>query len=245
MTAPSLATLTTRFLAHQAAAPSHEDSPEVQPHEVVTSFRANSSAMWADAKAPFDFFGITVSIPIPLDWSAFASHQGDDTIMPLCLGSIPQHMRELNGFQPKVASPNPSMAGQFEKLMNGMESCRKSGSVTERLLAAGILRILGRFDAAESLLALAEPECYGSLANVLANERAALLWYRGDVAGALSAWNAMADGPVSAFNRGICEWIQKRPAAAASLFDRAAGAIPERSGWSHLAAFYASICEDK
>lgn len=244
MPAPSLATLTARFLAHQAASPSNDVLSEVQPHEVVTSFRADSSLMWKDARAPFELFGATVTIPIPLDWSAFAANQGDSTIMVLGLGAVPQQMRELTAFEPKAPKINPSHAGNFEKLVNGLESCRKSASIAERLMAAGILRILGRFDSAEALLALAAPECHGPFASVLANERAALLWQRGDIQGASAAWQAMGDGPVPAFNRGICEWMMGKPAAAAALFDRAAGSIPDRSGWSHLAAFYASICEN-
>lgn len=244
MPPPSLATLTARFLANQATLPNDVMLPEVQPHEVVTSFRADSSVMWKDAKAPFELFGATVSIPIPLDWSAFAANQSDSTVMLLSLGSVPQQMRELNAFEPTAPTPNPSLAGNFEKLVNGLESCRKSASIAERLMAAGILKMLGRFDSAESLIALAEPECYGPFVNVLANERAALLWHRGDVSGALAAWNTMPNGPVTAFNRGVCEWMLGRPSAAAALFDRAAGSIPDRSGWSHLAAFYASICED-
>lgn len=244
MAPPSLATLTARFLAQQAMSPGDDVLSEVQPHEVVTSFRTDAAVMWKDAKAPFELFGANVSIPIPLDWSAFAASQNDATIMLLSLGSVPQQMRELNDFKPSFASPNPSATGHFEKLVNGLESCRKSASIAERLMAAGILRMLGRFDSAKSLLALAEPECHGPFANVLANERAALIWQQGDRTGAMTAWQAMGDGPVAAFNCGVCEWMQGRPSAAAALFDRAAGSIPDRSGWSHLAAFYASICED-
>jgi hypothetical protein len=244
MPSPSLATLTARFLANQATSPSDDFLAEVQPHEVVTSFRTDSAVMWSDAKAPFELFGVNVKISIPLDWSAFAASQSDSTIMLLSLGSVPQHMRELNTFQPMVATPNPSVTGHFEKLVNGLESCRKSASVAERLMAAGILKLLGRYDSAESLIALAEPECHGALTYVLANERAAIRWHCGDLAGALAAWQSMGDGPVATFNRGVCEWMMGRPAAAAALFDRAAGSIPDRSGWSHLAAFYASICED-
>jgi hypothetical protein len=244
MQSPSLASLTARFLAHQATVPSDDAMPEVQPHEVVTSFRTDSSVMWKDAKAPFELFGTTVSIPIPLDWSAFASSQNDATIMILSLGSVPQQMRELNAFSPTFDSPRRSVIGHFDKLVNGLESCRHSASIAERLMAAGILRMLGRLESAEALLALAAPECHGPLAQVLANERAALRWHRGDLAGASAAWRAMGDGPVASFNLGVCEWMMGRPAAAAALFDRAAGSIPDRSGWSHLAAFYATICEN-
>lgn len=245
MTPPSLATLTARFLASKSIASDDGGMAEVMPHEVITSFRADAATTWVDAKSPFSLFGVSIpAMPMPPEWPPFVSQLRDVTVIPFCLGAVPQRMRELSSVTPKLTETKTVVvSGNFPNLMKWVEARRNAGTVGEFLIAAAVLRAMGEFELAENQLNAAESLCTGAFADVLANERAALAWYRGDIAMAASMWNAMGESPVVLFNRGVCEWMLGRPASASKLFDRAAGSIPDRSSWSHLAAFYASLCE--
>lgn len=244
MNPPTLADLTARFLAAKAIAPDHDELSEVMPHEVITSFRADAATTWVDAKSAFHLFGVTLSsLPMPSDWSSFVSQLSDIPVMPLCLGAVPQRMRELTTIRDfstqnrLTETPTPSKA-----LQQWIDGRVKAGTSADLLIAASMCRLTGDADRAEQLLNQVSPENDG-IAQVLNNEKAALAWNSGDVETAAKIWNEMPENPVTLFNRGICEWSLGRTGMAATLFDRAADAIPDRSGWSHLAAFYASICE--
>jgi hypothetical protein len=243
MTPPSLADLTARFLAAKAATPDSDDLAEVTPHEVVTAFRADAAATWADAKVAFDLFGVTgVVVTIPPDWGTFLTHLPDATVMPLCLGAVPQRMRDLTAVRP-TASSAAAPSAVSHVLTKWVETKTQTGTVAERLVVAALLRVRGEYAAADAIHVQIAPSCTGPLALVLANERAALLWARGDEAAATTAWAKMGESPVVNFNRGVCAWRSGKLGEASKAFDKAAGAIPDRSGWSHLAAFYASLCE--
>jgi hypothetical protein len=245
MTPPSLADLTARFLAAKAALPESDEPAEVMPHEVVTGFRADAAATWADAKAAFDFLGATgLAVTMPPDWGTFLTQLPDATVLPLCLGAVPQRMRDLSHVRPLARDGRATVpAAVSQALTKWVESKSKVGSPADRLVAAALLRVKGEYDRAGAVHDDVAPDCAGPLATVLANERAALKWARGDEAGAAAAWDAMAEGPVARFNRGVCHWRAGRTAEAAKAFDKAAATIPDRSGWAHLAAFYASSCE--
>ena len=243
MTPPSLAELTTRFLTAKAVAPDFDELPEVVPHEVITSFRADSATTWVDAKAAFHLLGTTVpSLPMPKEWASFVSQLGDATVMPLCLGAVPQRMRELKAIRPDPTANRQSISSFDVPGMNSWIDARiKSGTPVDLLIVSSICRAMGDCDRSEQLLNRVAGET--AFSEVIANERAALAWSRGLIQEAAKIWNDMAENPVTLFNRGVCEWMLGRTGSAAALFDRAADTIPDRSGWSHLAAFYASVCE--
>ena len=245
MTPPSLADLTARFLAAKAAQPESDEPAEVMPHEVVTGFRADAAATWADAKAAFALLGAPdIAASMPPDWGTFLTHLPDATVLPLCLGTVPQRMRDLTHVRPLARDGRATTpTAVSHTLMKWVESKARTGAPADRLVAASLLRVKGEYDRAESVLDDVAPDCAGPIKTVLENERAALRWARGDEAGALAMWAALPDGPVSRFNQGVCHWRAGRTAAAAKAFDMAAAAIPDRSGWAHLAAFYASSCE--
>ena len=98
------------------------------------------------------------------------------------------------------------------------------------------------FDEASRLLAAAEPLATdATLKSLLANERAALAWQRGDRATAETLWKSLpASGPV-AFNRGVAAMAAGRKADAAKQFATAVQQLPESSGWHHLAQLYLAL----
>ena len=77
-----------------------------------------------------------------------------------------------------------------------------------------------------------------------ANERAALLWHRGQCAEALAAWHALPESPgrpLQPRHGPALHWAgspRRRPALA-----KAIAAIPEASGWNALARLYLAVAE--
>jgi tetratricopeptide (TPR) repeat protein len=122
-------------------------------------------------------------------------------------------------------APTPGFAG----LRNWIT---KNGSA-QPLVAAGIARTLGDFDTAEKLLATS-----GS-----GNEKAALLWAKGECDAALAAWDEAPESPAVLFNRGMARLFLGRVAEAREWLQKAVDAIPEASGWNVLARLYLAVAE--
>ncbi|MFO0821577.1 MAG: hypothetical protein U0792_00290 [Gemmataceae bacterium] len=116
--------------------------------------------------------------------------------------------------------------------MNGLRTWIEKHSVSQPILAAGLARVLGDFDTAEKLLPADA-----------ANERAALLWHRGQCEEALAAWNAMPETPAVLFNRGMALLFLGKTSEAKPLLTQAVAAIPETSGWNALARLYLAVAE--
>ena len=75
------------------------------------------------------------------------------------------------------------------------------------------------------------------------NERAALLWHRGEGEQALAVWNAMAETPTVLFNRGMALLFLGKPAEARPALSAAAAVLPEAGGWNALARLYLAVAE--
>jgi hypothetical protein len=78
---------------------------------------------------------------------------------------------------------------------------------------------------------------------MLANEEAALKWSRGEEEEAIQLWKAQpATAPVQ-FNLGMASLFRDQSAGARRALSDAANAIPEGSGWHHLAKLYSALAE--
>ncbi len=75
------------------------------------------------------------------------------------------------------------------------------------------------------------------------NEQAATLWFAGDSEAALELWQAMPANPVSQFNCGMALLFMNRASEARVHLQAAAEALPEQSGWAHLAKLYLTLAE--
>jgi hypothetical protein len=76
-----------------------------------------------------------------------------------------------------------------------------------------------------------------------ANEQAADLWFAGDSSSALEHWQALPDSPVKSFNCGMALLFLGQRSAAKPYLNAAADALPESSGWSHLARLYLTLAD--
>ena len=234
---PSLRDLTARFLAAKAAAPVDSvDDSEVQPHEVIGGFQTPVRATWDEATAAFRLFGVTAEkLACPPEWAAFVALETKIVAVPLAAGLFPQRFRKLPG-QVTAADCESHAVPQvngFSGLRGWVRKALKSGSPTQLLVAAGVAAQLGDWDDAETALTEAEALCDGPWKAVLANQRAAVAWLQGKPEEARQLWNQVSN-EVNGFNRGLAQTGTARRAEYAT----ATAALPEASGWRHLAALY-------
>lgn len=235
--APSIDTLTARFLARQSVSPESVAASEVEPHEVLTGFRAGAAATWKDATAVLGLFGESTPMPLPPEWASFVSQLADVSILPMGIGSIPQRVRVIAAKRSAEGPAGPA----HPKLSQWIAVRKKAGSPLDLIVAGAILRAMGDLAGAESCFADAQPTTEAQR-QLLANERAMLLWQQGQVAEALKAWEAMESTPVTVFNRAVAHWVAGRADVAEPLFADAANRLPDSSGWAHLAGMAMLMC---
>ncbi len=231
---PTIESLMMGFLANRSDAMTAVETgeSEVEPHEVAAGFRVDPRAAWLDATTAF---GVT-SVQLPPEWASLVAQPSSAFALPMAAGHFPQRVKDMHPllvkFNPNELRPSGSQAPSpgFAALRTWV---KKSGSANP-LLAAGISRTLGDFEAAEALLANATDA---------GNEKAAVLWQRGDCATALSAWDALPETPAVLFNRGMARLFLGRTTEARESLQKAIDAIPEASGWNSLARLYLAVAE--
>jgi tetratricopeptide (TPR) repeat protein len=233
---PSLEDLMVRFLASRSDAAATAVEPgegDVEPHEVATGFRVDPWAAWNDATSQIT----AAAAPLPPDWATLVNQPASAFAVPMAIGNFPQRVRDLHPlltkFDPKELRPSGSQTP-----MPGFSALRgwigKSAS-TQPLIAAGLARLIGDFDAAEKLLT--------SNDSAAANERAALLWHRGRCEEALSVWNSLPENPAVLFNRGMALLFHGKTAEARTALSKAVTQLPEMSGWNALGRLYLALSE--
>lgn len=225
--------LTNRFLAKQAAAPeSVDDENEVQPHEITTGFRASATQTWHDAIIAFSLFNEkNLNQALPADWNSVVSQMNDIGLTPLCVGNIPQRVRDIACKE--YAASDIHVKTAFHKWHM---SLRQSKIANEQILGAGIDRLLGNYQTAEKALNNIRQK-----SDLLSNEIASLKWHQGEYEQALAIWQTIKH-PASKFNQAVCFWAMGKKNQAESLFNQAANELPENSGWSHLASIAELHC---
>lgn len=213
---------------------------EVEPHEVAVGFRVDPALAWReglgalgelDHKAP-------PTLP-PAEWSAMVVRQDAVAAQPFALASYPQRVRDLtallqaadlSSFRRRNES-RPASAS----LKNWAAKQAATGEQSNHLLAAAVLRSANDFDAAEHILDRADAGAD--------NERAALLWQRGEWEQAAAVWERMSASTVVWFNRGMSALFLNLRGKAREYLKKAIDQLPETSGWHHLASLYLALSE--
>ena len=233
---PSLEDLMVRFLAsHSDAAATAVEFGEsdVEPHEVATGFRVDPLAAWNDATSQIN----AATVPMPPDWATLVNQPASAFAVPMAVGNFPQRVRDLQPLLAKFepAELRPSGSQQPTPGLPALRNWIAKNSGTNLLIAAGLARLIGDFAIAEKLVNANDP--------ATANERAALLWHRGECEQASAAWNAMLESPAVLFNRGMALLFLGKIAEAKLSLAFAIGRLPESSGWNTLARLYLAVAE--
>lgn len=237
---PTIDDLMVRFLATRSDAASAVEpgESEVEPHEVAAGFRVDPRAAWLDATAALATGGNAPppAVQLPTEWAALVAQPAAAFAVPLAAGHFPQRVKDL---QPLLAKFDPEQlrpSGAQHPLPGfaGLRAWVAKNGATSPRVASGVARTLGDFDTAAELLADAPSAD---------NDRAALLWTRGECAAALAAWDAMPESAAVLFNRGMARLFLGRTADARGPLQKAVDAIPETSGWHALARLYLAVAE--
>jgi hypothetical protein len=230
---PSLTDLMVRFLATRSDAANAVVEPaagEVEPFEVAAGFRVDPRAAWTDATTQIT----AAPVQLPPDWASLVNQPAPAFAVPMAVGNFPQRVRDLqpllNKFNPTELRPSGSQTPLPG--LSGLRNWIAKQSATQPILAAGLARLIGDFETAEKLLPADA-----------ANERAALLWQRGQCEDALTAWLATPDSPQVFFNRGMALLFLGKIAEAKTSLTKATATLPEASGWNALARLYHAVAE--
>jgi tetratricopeptide (TPR) repeat protein len=237
---PTIEDLMVRFFAARsdaAAAAVETGESEVEPFEVAAGFRVDPRAAWLDATAALASGG-NAPPPAgqpPTEWAALVSQPAAAFAVPMAAGHFPQRVKDLQPlvkFSPAELRPSGTQAPTPG--FSGLRNWIVKNAPTHPLIASGIARTLGDFDTAAKLL---------DSVPTAVNDRAALLWQKGECAEALTAWESMPESPAVLFNRGMARLFMGHTADAREPLQKAIEAIPEASGWHSLARLYLAVAE--
>ena len=243
MTPPSLTDLLVGFVNRPVDAAAIEAEAgamgEVEPHEVAVGFRVDPRLAWKEGIGALEAFGLPVpKTTAPAEWAAVVVRHDSIAAQPFALASYPQRVRdlsallqakELSAFRPKGDS-RPATA-----LHNWVK--KQDADLSARLLTAAVLRAAHDYDAAAEVLDKAEASA------CVENERAALLWQRGEWEKAAAIWERIPDSAVVWFNRGMAALFLNQSGKARECLKKAVASLPESSGWHHLGSLYLALAE--
>jgi hypothetical protein len=235
---PTIDSLMVRFLASRSDAANaavETGEGEVEPHEVAAGFRVDPRAAWLDATAAITTGGNAPPPAVqPPEWAALVAQPAAAFALPMAAGHFPQRVKDLHPLLAKFdpAELRPHGAQHPTPGFPGLRNWLAKNGPAHPAVAAGIARTLGDFDTADNLPATAS-----------GNEKAALLWAKGECDAALSTWDAADDSPAVLFNRGMARLFLGRVVEAREWLQKAVDAIPEASGWNALARLYLAVAE--
>lgn len=246
---PSLTDLLNRYLQGQTEAQRDglgftETTGDVVPHEAVPAQPIDPKQAWDDAVAVVGYFpGLPrAKATVPPDWPKLIGAQEPAVSVAFCMGNSPQLVRNLQPFLDdqkllcqQVTEEKPNLTGGL------LEWANQAKDEPSRLLAAGVLRLVGSFTEAGRLL----KGITGPWAIVAANESAALAWYQGKTREALKQWNEQADSTPVLFNRGMAALFLGENDLARKALTAAVAGLPDTSPWHHLGQLYLTLTEDR
>src|SRR5215213_4041232 len=198
-TPPTLAALTAGFLSRtedaETLTAAADALGDVQPHEVSVGYRAEPRLAWQESLEVLAAFGRTASpIPAPGEWGGLVARQDGAAALPFALANYPQRVRDLgtllqatdlSALLPEAVESAPVSTGLLKWGVRHVQA----GELPHALIAAANYRAARDFDRAADTLAALKAKVSSDWQPVLANEEAALLWHRGDYAGAAELWS--------------------------------------------------------
>ncbi len=257
MKAPQLNQLMETFLRQRA------ESPDVdlaeQGSEVVLFQSAGvqlvdpQTALESALEAVRHFDGAELfqakTAKAPPEWATLVRAQESSAAVPFCLGNFPQMIRSLAPLVSETdlarLKPRPGRPAPLHGTLERGEKAAAEGRWAEVFLAAALLRNAGQFVESAQLLNRIRQAGPAGFQSLLLNEEAGLAWHRGEHEYAAQLWSShpKQENPVIQFNRGLSALFGNVRAGAAGLFRSAAGSLPERSAWHHLARLYLALSE--
>lgn len=234
----SIESLLSRYLeerteAHARGLGYPESLGDAEPHDVAPVQPIDPKLAWGDAVA-----ALGVKLDVPAEWPNLVNQAEPAVSLAFALGNYPQQVRHVTALlmtDPATLVENVAPAPERPALIEWANAQKGDAA---RLLAAGVLRLARQFDAAANLLSVPVSQ---ALAPVRENERAALLWHRGERGAALAVWRELPDSLPVLFNRGMALLFTGDAAGASGCLAKAQEGLPETSAWHHLAGLYLAM----
>lgn len=219
---------------------------DVEPHELAVGFRSDPQLAWQEGLTALEVAGKEVSeTAAPAEWAAIVVRHDSVAAQPMSLANYPQRVRDLSALlQAKDLATFRSKGESREastSLRSWADKHAAKGDPVTCLLAAAVLRSCRDFDAASALLnQMDTPESWDGC---MRNEKAAILWQRGEWEKAASMWDSIPDNTAIWFNRGMAALFLNQTAKARINLKKVIENLPESSGWHHLASLYLALAE--
>lgn len=252
---PTLGELMARFLskqadAHAAGLAAFDPASEVHPFEAGPVQPIDAKLAWDEAVAALQHARTSSSVKsrradawqAPPHWPAIVAAHEPIVALALAAGNFPQLVRNfhmvlerisLAGWKPSIGRPIPVPA-----LEEWSRDVADRKLFPQALVAVGALRLAKQFDSATALVGKLDASVPADWRCAWDNEKAALLWHRGQTKEARSAWHKMEPTVAVLFNRGMADLFLGDAAAARLSLEAVALQIPETSAWHHLAKLY-------
>ncbi len=247
-TSASITELFTQYLKNQVSAREQGlilDVPEgeVVPYEAAPVQPVDPRQAWDDAVAVAKHFaGVDVkSWSVPGEWPALVTAQEPAVALAFCIGNFPQMVRNLQpllaGGDPAALRVNTARVPVPSGLTDWTATAREPAQL---VVAAASLRLARHFDEAEGLL-----KRITTWQPLVANERAALAWHRGQFEAAAALWQAQAPSAPVLFNRGMAALFLGDAVAARADLGTAVKDLAETSAWHHLGRLYLALSDTR
>jgi len=223
------------------------DRGEVEPYDAVPPQVLDPKQAWEEATAALAHFGMQETIAAPTDWPELVATADGAIALPFAAGHFPQSVRDLHrlarAVPPAELPPESAVPMQVEGIEAWVRGIESQKAVSQALLAVGVLRVARQFDRAEKLLSKSEKGLPAATKTAVANERAAILWNRGQRAEAAKIWNTLPESAPVLFNRGMAALFLGDNATARRDLSLAVDKIAESSGWHHLGRLYLALAQ--
>ncbi|MBI3407877.1 MAG: hypothetical protein HY040_05915 [Planctomycetes bacterium] len=254
---PKLGDLLGRLLQNQASA--HREGLAVsdldalvQPFEAGPVQPVDATLAWEEAQAALRYFVTPQPLSLygrgetgpqaPPNWPTLVASQEPALALAFCVGNFPQLVRNFhmilqsaNLAQWIPTAARPISAPAYEEWARGIVAQRR---FPDALLALGALRLANQVNSASGLVTVLEPHVPQEWTAAWENEKAALLWHRGQTQQARNAWRRQTPSVPVLFNRGMSDLFLGEAAAARKSLEQAVKQLPETSAWHHLARLY-------
>jgi hypothetical protein len=244
-TPPSLTELFSRYLANADLAAVDAQTGLVEPYDTGLPHSVDARLAWQGAQASLASVSEKgARLVQPAEWIPLVQARDSYFAVALAAGNYPQMLHDLPGLLQIEHLADlrtaPAPMHDLPDLSAWAERTAKT-SFAGRMLAAGVMRLAGQFDAAAAFLRADEPANQAPT-QVLRNERAALLWSRGDCDQAVKLWQEMADSTIGQFNLGMATLFDK-PSEALPFLQAATASMADDDPWRHLGGIYLALAE--
>jgi hypothetical protein len=242
---PSLAELMAGYLSKAEVSPTDAGTGQVEAYDTGLSHPVDAALAWRGALASLARVGgDKAALAKPAEWLTLVQSRESNPAIVMAAGNYPQMLRDLPGLvQAEHLADLRSFRTRSFDLPGLVDWAHRTSMVSfaGRMLAAGVLRLAGQFDAAGEMLGRKAGLSADQLL-VWQNERAALHWCAGENDQAIELWRRIPDSAFGLFNLGMAALFDQ-PAESIAFLQAAIKRLAEDDPWRHLAGIYLALAE--